>query len=54
MLLPSDINYYDLEIISAYSGNGWPCGDWFNEDLLESHEIMLKAIEKARKNSTNC
>ena len=53
MLLPSDINYYDLDTIAAYSGNGWTCGDWFNEDLLESHEIMLKAIEKAR-NSTNC
>ena len=53
MLLPSEVNYFDLEVISAYSGKGWPCGDWFREDLLESHEIMLKAIEKAR-NSTNC
>ncbi|MGV2740253.1 hypothetical protein, partial [Salmonella enterica] len=44
---------FDLEVISAYSGKGWPCGDWFNEDLLDSHEIMLKAIETAR-NSTNC
>ena len=53
MLLPSEINYFDLEVISAYRGKGWPRGDWFREDLLESHEIMLKAIEKAR-NSTNC
>lgn len=53
MLLPSDINYYDLCTIESYSGKGWPCGDWLREDLLESHEIMLKSIEKAR-NSTNC
>ena len=53
MLLPSEINYYDLDTVAAYSEKGWPCGDWFNEDLIESHEIMLKAIEKAR-NSTNC
>lgn len=53
MLLPSDLSYWDFEIVSKMSGKGWPCGDWFREDLLESHEIMLKAIEKAR-NSTNC
>lgn len=53
MLLPSEINYYDLDTVAAYSGKGWPCGDWFREALLDSYEIMLKAIEKAR-NSTNC
>lgn len=53
MLLPSDLNYWDFDVIARISGKGWPCGEWFNEDLLESHEIMLKAIEKAR-NSTNC
>lgn len=53
MLLPSEINYYDMSVVASYSGKGCPCGDWFREDLLESHEIMLKAIEKAR-NSTNC
>ena len=42
MLLPSEINYFDLEVISAYRGK------WFDEDLLESHEIMLEAIEKAK------
>ena len=53
MLLPSDLSYWDFEVVSIMSGKVWPCGDCFREDLLESHEIMLKAIEKAR-NSTNC
>lgn len=53
MLMPYDINYYDMCTISSYSGKGWPCGDWFLEDMIESHDIMLKAIEKSR-NSTNC
>lgn len=49
MLLPSDLNYWDFEVVARMSGKGWPYGDWFKEDLLESHEIMLKAIEKAMK-----
>lgn len=49
MLLPSEINYFDLEIISAYSGKGWPVGDYFKEDLIESFNIIQKAIEKAKK-----
>lgn len=47
MLMPSDINYYDLSVIAAYSGKGWPVGDYFKEDLIESFNIVQKAIEKA-------
>lgn len=54
MLMPYEVNYYDLYAISCYSGKGWPDGNWFLDDLVESHEIMLKAIEEAKKNSTNC
>ena len=49
MLKPSDLNYYDLDTIANYSGKGWPVGDYFNEDLIESFEITQKAIEKAKK-----
>lgn len=47
MLLPSDITYYDFDTIAALSGKGWPVGDYFRENLLESHDTMLRAIEKA-------
>lgn len=55
MLLPSDIGYYDLDCIAAMSGKGWTpfAANVMQEDLLDSYEIMIKAIEKAR-NSTNC
>lgn len=49
MLKPSDINYYDLETIAKYSYKGWPVGDYFKEDLIESFNIIQKAIEKAKK-----
>lgn len=49
MLKPSDINYYDLETIAKYSGNGWPIGDYFKEDLIEGFNIIQIAIEKAKK-----
>lgn len=49
MLKPSDLNYYDLETIAKYSGNGWPVGDYFKEDLIESFDIAQKAIAKAAK-----
>lgn len=49
MLVPSDINYYDLDTIAAYSGKGWPVGDYFKEDLLESYATVLAALDKASK-----
>ncbi|WWD13318.1 hypothetical protein CPL00221_CDS0059 [Escherichia phage RobRod40] len=49
MLKPSDLNYYDLETIAKYSCKGWPVGDYFKEDLIESFNIIQKAIEKAKK-----
>ena len=51
MLLPYEINYYDLYTISCYSGKGWPEGDWFLEDIVSSYEIMIKAIDRARNES---
>jgi hypothetical protein len=54
MLLPSDLGYFDNEIIAKMSGQGWYPWDHKTqlEDLLSSREIVIKAIEKAQK-STN-
>ena len=49
MLLPSDLSYWDFEVVSIMSGKGWPVGDYFKEDLIESFNITQKAIAKAAK-----
>ncbi|MCF0178666.1 MAG: hypothetical protein HUJ97_00270 [Bacteroidales bacterium] len=50
MLKPSEINYFDHDTISAYSGKGWRV---FDENvmaclLITSFEEVQEALEKAR------
>lgn len=54
MLLPSDIGYYDIETVAKMTGFGWVpfAPSVMQEDLIDSYEIMLKAIEKARNAKT--